>query len=71
MEYNIKVIGGNVYINKKLHTFAAPMDEYNSEDDLNKKILLALANEMGYEPLFLFDEIADRLWKMMDEPEFF
>jgi hypothetical protein len=36
---------------------------------LNKKALVALANEMGYESTFLFEEMADRLWEMLDEIE--
>ena len=35
---------------------------------MNKKAILALAGEMGYEATFLFEEMADRLWEMLDEP---
>ena len=60
---------GKVYINEKLQYFAMPMDKENREDDLNKKALLALAGEMGYEAVFLFEEMADRLDEMLDEVE--
>lgn len=46
-----------------------PMDKENHEDDLNKRAILALANEMGYEAIFLFEEMADRLDEMLDELE--
>lgn len=36
---------------------------------MNKKVLIALACEMGYESVFLFEEMADRLHKMVDELE--
>ena len=60
---------GNIYINEELQHFSAPMDKENREDDLNKKALLALAGEMGYEAVFLFEEMADRLNEMLDEIE--
>ena len=41
----------------------------NKEDDLNKKAILVLANEMGYEATFLFQEMGDRLEEMLDEFE--
>lgn len=66
-QYIIEISGGGVYINGELQHFAAPMDKENHEDDLNKKALLALAGEMGYEATFLFEEMADRLWEMLDE----
>jgi len=68
-EYNIKVTDTEIYINDKLCYFAADMDKENKEDDLNKKAILALADEMGYEATFLFEEMADRLWEMLDEIE--
>ena len=37
------------------------MDEENYEDDMNKKAILALANEMNYEPTYLVEELVDRL----------
>ena len=43
------------------------MDKENHEDDLNKKAIVALANEMGYETTFLLEEMADRMWEMLDE----
>ena len=60
---------GNIYINEELQHFAMPMDKENREDDLNKKVLLALASEMGYEVDFLFEEMADRLREILDEIE--
>ena len=63
----IKITENDVYINDVQHSFACPMDKENHEDDLNKKALVALADEMGYEPVFLFEEIADRLHEMVNE----
>ena len=55
-------------VNKKVNCeFAMPMDKENHEDDLNKKAILALANEMSYEATLLFEEMADRLDEMLDE----
>jgi hypothetical protein len=68
-EYNIKITDTNVYINGEPQYFSAKMDKENAEDDLNKKALLALAGEMGYEATFLFEEMADRLEEMLDEFE--
>lgn len=66
-KYIIEISGGSVYINGELQHFAMPMDKENHEDDLNKKAILALAGKMGYEATFLFEEMADRLWEMLDE----
>lgn len=60
---------GDVYIDDKLCYFSCPMDKENKEDDLNKKAILALADEMGYEAQFLFEEMAQRLDEMLDEIE--
>ena len=60
---------GDIYIDDKLCYFATDMDKENKVDDLNKKAILALADEMGYEATFLFEEMADRLWEMLDEIE--
>ena len=68
-EWNIKITDTDVYINGELQHFAMPMDKKNHEDDLNKKAILALANEMGYEATFLLEEMTDRLWEMLDELE--
>jgi hypothetical protein len=68
-EFTIKITDTDVYINGKFQYFSTKMDKENHEDDLNKKALLALANEMGYEATFLFEEMTDRLWKMLDEIE--
>ena len=68
-QFTIKIIYDEVYINDKLCECAMPMDKENHEDDLNKRAILALANEMGYEAIFLFEEMADRLDEMLDELE--
>lgn len=66
-EFVIKITDANVYINDRVCYFSHKMDKENQEDDLNKKAILALANEMGYESIFLFEEMADRLDEMLDE----
>ena len=66
-QFTIKIIDNDVYINDKLCEFEMPMDKENLEDDLNKKALVALADEMGYEAIFLFEEMAHRLDEMLDE----
>ena len=66
-KFTIKIIDNEVYINDKLCECAMLMDKENHEDDLNKRAILALANEMGYEAIFLFEEMADRLDEMLDE----
>lgn len=57
-------------MNGNLHAFECKMDKENHEDDMNMKAILALTNEMGYEPTFLFEEIADRLNEMLDKEDF-
>lgn len=69
-KFTIEITDTNVYINGRLHTFECKMDKENHEDDMNKKTILALANEMGYEPTFLFEEMADRLNEMLGEEDF-
>ena len=69
-KFTIEITDTNVYINGKPHTFDCKMDKENKEDDMNKKAILALANEMGYEPTFLFEEMTDRLNEMLDEEDF-
>lgn len=69
-KFTIEITDTNVYINGRLHTFECKMDKENHEDDMNKKAILALANEIGYEPTFLFEEMADRLNEMLDEEDF-
>ena len=66
-EYAIKITDTDVYINGKIQYFSKRMDLENHKDDLNKKALVALANEMNYEAVFLFEEMADRLDAMLDE----
>ena len=68
-EFNIKITDTEVYINDKLCECAYPMDKESKEDDLNKRAILALADKMGYEAIFLFEEMADRLDEMLDEIE--
>lgn len=69
-KFTIEITDTNVYINGKLCEFAHKMDKENHEDDMNKKAIVALANEMNYEPVFLFEEMADRLDEMLDEEDF-
>lgn len=66
-EFNIKITDTEVYINGKLQYFSCPMDKESKDDDLNKKAFVALANEMDYEAIFLFEEMAQRLDEMLDE----
>ena len=66
-QFAIKITDDEVYINDKLCECAMPMDKENREDDLNKRSILALVNEMGYEAIFLFEEMVDRLDEMLDE----
>lgn len=70
-EYNIKITDTEVYINGELQHFSCLMDKEDKEADLNKKVILALANKMGYEAQFLFEEMADRLEEIInDENDF-
>lgn len=66
-EFNIKITDTDIYVNGQLHKYSYPMDKENKEDDLNKKAILALADEMGYEGIYLFEEMSDRLEEMLDE----
>ena len=67
-EFNIKITDeGDIYINDKQCGFACDMDKDDHEVDLDKKAILALVGEMGYEAIFLFEEMADRLDEMLDE----
>lgn len=68
-KFVIEITDSNVWINENLHTFECEMDKENREDDMNKKAILALANEMGYEPVPLFEEMVDRLYEILDESE--
>jgi hypothetical protein len=69
-QFTIKIIDDEVYINDKLCHFEYLMDKTDKENDLNEKAIVALANEMGYEPVYLFEEMADRLDEMLDELKF-
>lgn len=69
-KFTIEITDTDVYINGKLYEFTHRMDKENRKDDMNKRAIVALANEMGYEPVFLFEEMADRLDEMLDEEEF-
>ncbi len=66
-KFVIEITDTDVYINGKLCYFSTKMDKESHEDDLNKKAFVALANEMNYEAIFLFEEMADRLDEMLDE----
>ena len=68
-EFKIQITDTDVYINDRPCKFHYLMDKENKEDDLNKKAILVLANEMGYEATFLFQEMGDRLEEMLDEFE--
>ena len=69
-EWNIKITDkGDIYINDKICGFDCDMDKEDHEVDLDKKAILALADEMGYEAQFLFEEMAQRLEEMLDEIE--
>lgn len=69
-QYTIKIIDDDVYINDRLCHFDYAMNKTDREDDLNEKTFVALANEMGYEAVYLFEEMADRLHSMLDELEY-
>ena len=69
-KFIVEITDSNVWVNGNLHAFECKMDKENHEDDMNKKAILALANEMGYEPTFLFEEMADRLNEMLGEEDF-
>ena len=66
-KFVIEITDNDVYINGELQYCAMPMDKENHETDLDKRAILALADQMGYEATFLFEEMADRLWEMLDE----
>ena len=68
-QFVIKIADDNVYINDRICYFSRKMDKVDKEDDLNKKAIVAIANEMGYEATYLFEEMADRLDEMLDEVE--
>ena len=69
-QFTIKIIDDEVYINDKLCEYKMPMDKESHEDDLNKRAILALIDEMGYETICLLEEMADRLDEMLDEEDF-
>lgn len=69
-KFTIEITDTNVYVNGRPWEFARKMDKENHKDDMNKRAIVALANEMGYEPIFLFEEMADRLDEMLDEEDF-
>lgn len=66
-KFIIEITDTDVYLNGEIRYFSTKMDKENHEDDLNKKAIVALANEMGYETTFLLEEMADRMWEMLDE----
>lgn len=51
---------GTIYVDGIPHYFDNDLDT-NNEDDMNKKILIALASQMEYEAVPLFEEICDTL----------
>ena len=68
-KFVIEITDTDVYINGELCECALPMDKESEEDDLNKRAILALADKMNYEAVFLFEEMAWRLEEMLDEIE--
>ena len=68
-KFTIEITDTNVYVNGRHWEFAHKMDKENHKDDMNKRAIVALANEMGYEPVFLFEEMADKLDELLDEEE--
>lgn len=70
-KFIIEITDTDVFVNGKLCEFMHKMNKEIHEDDMSKKAIVALANEMGYEPVFLFGEMADRLDEMLDEEEDF
>lgn len=65
-KYKIEINDGNIFINDEQHFCDALLDG-DPEVDRDKRILLALADYMGYEPMFIFSEIADTLADIVDE----
>ena len=66
-KFTIEITDNEVYINGELQHFSTKMDKEDDKVDMDKKALLALADEMGYEATYLFEEMADRLHEMLDE----
>ena len=63
----IEITDTDVYIDGERCPFDHKMDKENHEDDLNQKAIVALANKMGYEPVYLFEKIATRLDDILNE----
>ena len=57
---------GDVYVNGTKHVCDNKMDVHDSEVDQHKRAILALVNEMGYEPGPLLEEMVDRLDEMIN-----
>lgn len=66
-KFIIEIADTEVYINGERRHYAAKMDKENPDVDLDKKAILSLADEMGYEAAPLFEEMVDRLHEMLDE----
>jgi hypothetical protein len=60
-EFVIRVENKDVYINNKLYQFDYQLDS-DPEDDLNEKVILALAISMGYRDHYLFEELSKKLF---------
>lgn len=60
-KFTIEITDTDIYINGHLHLFGCKMDKENHEDDMNKRVILALVHEMDYEPAPLFEALVDRL----------
>ena len=66
-KFTIEITDTEVYINGELQHFATKMDKEDNKVDMDKKAILTLAGEMGYEATYLFEEMVDRLHKMLDD----
>lgn len=59
-KFIVEITDTDVYFNGHLHMFGCKTDEESYEDDINRNEILALVDEMGYEPVPLFEEVTDR-----------
>ena len=60
-KFTVEITDTDVYFNGHLHMFGCKTDEESYEDDINKNEILALVDEMGYEPILPFEEVTGRL----------
>lgn len=57
---------GTIYVDGIPYCFDNDLDT-NNEDDMNKKILIALASQMEYEVVPLFEEISNTLEGLVED----